>query len=68
MFSYLSTYQKTQVVRTSLRLQRLKEAGEPISRSPSKEDNKNISLNFNILSSCGCILQSETPTVVGDFP
>ena len=61
MFNYLSTYQKTQVVRTSLRLQRLKEAGEPISRSPSKEDNKNISLNFNILVNVGVLFSLKHP-------
>ena len=61
MFNYLSTYQKTQVVRTSLRLQRLKEAGEPISRSPSKEDNKNISLNFNILVNVGVFFSLKHP-------
>ena len=61
MFNYLSTYQKTQVVRTSLRLQRLKEAGEPISRSASKEDNKNISLNFNILVNVGVFFSLKHP-------
>jgi len=38
----------TQVVRTSLGLQRLKEAGEPISRSPNKEDNNKYMVHSSV--------------------